>query len=258
MEIILSDEKNNKNRIYTGTAGKVSTTGGWRKWLKLEGKKNRDYYFIYPDKIYVRNYALTDTTSELNSNFSFYFIDTQIASGSDKGKDIKRIQFEFNLVPKGSNQPVDIVKVSPDEKSIDQGTVSKKETVVIKQKADTGGGADTSIPLGIINTKFGASGSLNYDKSKETVSKYDYSPHMIIAQGRGVGTYAIWEFTRDESEPLKGQYAINVYFRIQKPHPALVGIGFYQALPRIILNDKVIEKMDDGQPLLPIEMEFLK
>lgn len=197
MELIISEKINKSGEKYTGVAGKVSTKS-WREKFGFK-KKMRDFYFMYEDRIYVRAYTLTDTASELNSNFSFFFLDTKVASGSDRGKDIERIQFEFNLISKGSNQPLEIIKVSPDQEVVEEGTVSKKETVVVKQQAGGEGSAGTNVPLGIVNTKFGASGSLNYDKTKETVSKYDYSPHTIVTQGRGVGAYAIWEFKRDQS-----------------------------------------------------------
>ena len=77
---------------YTAIASKAESDVSW--FSRILGRKNLDYYCIYPDEIYVRTYAVEDADSTPDTNFSYFVIDTEIAVGS-----IGVFQQSKNLAP---------------------------------------------------------------------------------------------------------------------------------------------------------------
>jgi hypothetical protein len=224
-------------------------------------KRKRGLYVDYDNVLYALPYKLNPSTPEetiLDNNFSYFLMSTKIKSGSDTGEKIRNVIFELEFKTlQGQSQSIEIEEVRPGLEISTGGTTSHMETIKIEKGGNVHGEANLDANLGFVKAKVGGGGKLDYDKSKVTVNKFEYPKSVTLAQGGGAGTHANWEFIEDESKPFDHQRSLSILFKIRKPHSTLKGKGTYQAVPRALANNRLLNLDENGQPLKPLDVDFL-
>jgi len=88
-------------------------------------------------------------------------------------------------------------------------------------------------------------GGIEGEKSSEEIKTYSYPNSIQIVKSSGVGNNTNWEFKESKGTGHKGQYELNILFRIRKPIDDIPEKdGTYIVRPKVKVNN--IEMKDKG------------
>jgi hypothetical protein len=108
-----------------------------------------------------------------------------------------------------------------------------------------------------VKLHLGAEANVAKKNDLQTIIKISYPAQIEVVQASGIGRDAIWEFKRGGGAEKKGQYDLNVVFKVEKREIDLKD-GMYKVIPRVAVNGKELKKDRDGQQIQPKPLHFIK
>ncbi len=218
---------------------------GGSKWL-------RDTYFSNSENTIYANHI----ENKEDSIFSHFFIDTKIGIGKVRNeKDIENIKISFEFITKDKEKSeIEIVEIRPTNSSKEIGIIQGKETKKIKYGGNLGANLDIDAVIGDLKGNVGIAGK----KSSEEIKTYSYPNTIQIVKSSGVGNNTNWEFKQGKGTGHKGEYELNILFRIRKQIDDIPEKdGTYFVRPKVKVNN--IEMKDkDSKTIKDIPIYIIK
>jgi hypothetical protein len=189
--------------------------------------------------------------------FCHFFIDTKIGIGKLRNeKDIENIKIEFEFITKGrEDSEVEIVEIRPNDQVKEIGIVQGKESRKFKYGGNLGANLSIDAVFADLKGKAGIEG----EKSSEEVKTYTYPNSIQISKGSGVGNHVNWEFKQGKGANQKGEYEMNILFRIRKPLNEIPEKeGTYVVRPKVKVNNVEIKDEKDKKELKDVPIYIIK
>ncbi len=178
----------------------------------------------------------------------------------DYGKDIIRsIHFGLKFERQAEmTMPIEIRTISPTDQIKEVGTVISKDHKV----QQLGGGVDLDLKsdTDLQFLKWHVGGGVKFKKQHddETLATYSYPKQILVSRATGAGHDATWEFKQGEGAGWKGQYDLNIVFKIRKPFEDIKSGNYrYYVIFDVYINNNHINFDSDGPVKNSSVIQFL-
>lgn len=209
------------------------------------GKK--DFYCNLEDTIYA-----TRINQDEDVDFSYFLAETKVGVGKEGKKEIEEIDIKFYFENIDKNEPkIEIIEVRPNDKATEVGLITGSKKNHFEMSGQAGGG----IKIEYLFANASAGGKIAKGKESSEIKTYSYPNNVQIVLSNGAGTNSNWHFKQGSGAGQKGQYELNILFKIRKPFDQMKeGTGTYQIIPTLEINNKKIKYDPNNQEIKPISI----
>jgi hypothetical protein len=202
-----------------------------------------------------------DEIDQSDNRFAYFIIMTAVGIGASSGYNIKDVDVRLKFETVKPNLPrVAIRAVAPSEEVRVIGSVREEKITGDARMAKISGNTGVDFDSSLVKAHLGIAGNFMKGQKERKIIRGDYPNEIPMATGFGVGTDAVWQFKQGGAAGKKGQYDLDIFFRIENPDSGRKKLdtarGLYQVIPEIKINNHSLKKDADGNPVQSMPIIF--
>jgi hypothetical protein len=165
---------------------------------------------------------------------------------------------DINTIHDKKYPNIEIQQIAPTDEIREVGTITGKQKKSTNMDAGANAGLKSGFRLPFIKGEAGADASFRKQSDSESLATSTYPNLIVISTGGSSGHDAMWDFKQGKGIGWKGQYNLNIAFKIREPIEDIKSQNYaYHVVFDIAINGKKGKFEKNGPVPNSSPMEFI-